>query len=80
MKVLISRITIGFCIGILITFYIKPETHLLFILLAIALFVLLLLFFTKIFLKHKLRFKHLFPVLLIGAATLIANNSYQQSN
>jgi competence protein ComEC len=44
MKVLqfpLARITMGFVLGILITFYIKPETHLLFILLAIALFVLL---------------------------------------
>jgi uncharacterized membrane protein YjdF len=71
----------GFVLGILI-FYIKPETHLLFILLAIALFVLLPVIFTKKYSKNKLlRFKHLFPVLLIGAATLIANtDSYQQSN
>jgi hypothetical protein len=40
----------GFVLGILI-FYIKPETHLLFILLAIALFVLLPVIFTKNILK-----------------------------
>jgi competence protein ComEC len=56
MKVLqfpLARITIGFVLGILITFYIKPETHLLFILLAIALFVLLPVIFTKNILKTQ---------------------------
>jgi competence protein ComEC len=87
MKVLqfpLARITIGFVLGILITFYIKPETHLLFILLAIALFVFTICYFLqKNILKNTNYFglSTYFLFFLIGAATLIANtDSYQQSN
>jgi ABC-type spermidine/putrescine transport system permease subunit II len=62
--------------------YIKPETHLLFILLAIALFVLLPVIFYKKYSKNTNYFGlSTYSCSFDWAATLIANtDSYQQSN
>jgi competence protein ComEC len=87
MKVLqfpLARITIGFVLGILISFYIKPDPAILFGLLSAA----LLLFGTTYFLqKTTLKTTICFGLstyllsLLTGAATLIVHtDSYQQSN
>jgi competence protein ComEC len=87
MKVLqfpLARITIGFVLGIAITFYIKPAPAFLFRLLAIA----LMLFCTSYYLQKKILKNTIYFGLssyllsfMIGAATLIVHTDcYQQSN
>lgn len=87
MKVLqfpLARITIGFVLGIAITFYIKPAPAFLFGLLAIA----LLLFCTSYYLQKNILKNTIYFGLssyllsfMIGAATLIVHTDcYQQSN
>ncbi|CAM2837042.1 ComEC/Rec2 family competence protein [Flavobacterium frigoris] len=87
MKVLqfpLARITIGFVLGIAITFYIKPAPAFLFGLLAIT----LLLFCTSYYLQKNILKNTIYFGLssyllsfLIGGATLIVHtDSYQQSN
>jgi competence protein ComEC len=87
MKVLqfpLAKITIGFVLGILISFYIKPDPAILFGLLAAALILFGTTYFLqKTILKNTIYFglSTYLLSLLTGAATLIVHtDSYQQSN
>ena len=78
------RITIGFIIGILLAYYLKPETEIVFILLSIAIFVFIIAYlFSKKNSTNPIYFGLITYILAtgIGATTQIVHtNSFQKTN